>query len=107
MAPDIYLGVMNEGYYTATAQLTFNPYIVLAGATDKGTEFISIIAELAATMARQTQAVFKHSKTIPWGIASGPVYTNVIGDLLASSVFKVGLRHNALPFLDRLDEYWQ
>lgn len=107
MAPDIYLGIMNEGYYTPNMQLTFNPCVVLAGATDKGPEFLSIIDELAGTIARQTQAVFTHSKTTPWGAASGAGFTKAIGDLLTSFVFKAGLRHSSLPFLDRLDEYWQ
>ncbi|RIY05570.1 hypothetical protein D0T11_20170 [Hymenobacter rubripertinctus] len=70
MPPDIYLGIINKAYYHSPATLTFNPYIVVAGALDKGTEFDLAINQLVAVITQQTHAVFTHEKLLPWGIAS-------------------------------------
>ncbi|GAB3835883.1 hypothetical protein GCM10028821_33300 [Hymenobacter jeollabukensis] len=107
LAPDLYLGIRNEAYYKQPAHLVFNPYVVVAGALDKGPSFRADVDHLAAVIARQTQAVFRHAKTISWGKPSGSGFTNAIGDLLAASVFKPGPQHTATPSMDNLAEYWQ
>ncbi|WP_133273433.1 hypothetical protein [Hymenobacter radiodurans] len=107
LAPDMYLGVMNEGYYANLSNILYNPYIVLAGALDKEESFLASINQLATTLAQQTQAVFTHNKVIPWGNSSGSNgFSKAIGDLLSSSIF-LPSKHTASPFLDRIEEYWK
>lgn len=107
MAPDLYLGIRNEAYYEQPVHLTFNPYVVVAGALDKDAAFQADVEHLVASIAQQTHTVFTHTKTISWGKSLGSGFTNAIGDLLAASVFRPGPLHTATPSIDMLNQYWQ
>ena len=108
MAPDVYLGIANESYYSDPAATIFNPYVILAGAVDKGEEFLSDLNSLATVISQQTKSVLHHRKTITWGRSYlGLGFTDSIGDLLTSSVFKPGLRSSELPLIDQVEDYWK
>ena len=107
MAPDVYLGIADESYYRAFASIKFNPYIVLAGAVDKGEEFLSDVNSLATGISQQTKSVLHIHKTLSWGRSSGSGFNAAIGDLLASSVFKGALSHSDIPLIDQIEAYWK
>jgi hypothetical protein len=67
MAPDVYLGVANENCYSRPSAILFSPYIILAGAVDKGEKFLMDITNLAATISQQTKSVLHIRKISPWG----------------------------------------
>jgi len=97
LAPDVYLGIANEGYYSNPAAVIFNPYLVLAGAVDMGEEYLSDVNNLATVICQHTKAILHIHKTIPWGksnLSSG--FTDAIGDLLADVTHGV----------DRVDGTW-
>ena len=107
MAPDVYLGIANESYYQNSASTKFNPYIILAGAVDKGEEFLSDVNSLAVNISQQTKSVLHIQKKLAWGRDSGLGFTAAIGDLLVSSVFRADLKHSNASMIDQIEDYWK
>ena len=109
LPPDLYFGFVNQCNYKAPEKLSFNPYIVLAGALDRGEAFDAAVASFASVLIERTFAVYHYSKQATWGRVTGlsSSFSNAIGDLLVSSIFKPGNSHADLPFPERISDYWQ
>lgn len=107
LAPDFYLGIANEAYYKIPSPFLFNPYIVVASAIDKGEEFNADVNNLASKLVEQTKSVLHIHKISPWGRACLLGFTDAIGDLITSTVFKPGLRQVDIPLNDQIQDYWK
>jgi len=107
LAPDFVFGIVNEDYYLRPQLVTFNPFVVVAGALDKGVEFVAKVDSLAAKLAKQTECVLHITKASAWGREYLSGHTDAIGDLLACSPFKPALAHADVPFIDRISDYWK
>jgi hypothetical protein len=81
LPPDLYFGFRNEGFYKPQSP---SPYIVLASALDRGSDFNAAAKELATALISVTQAIQHSSRRTTWGQAIGSgAFTNAIGDLLS------------------------
>jgi len=81
LPPDLYFGFRNEAFYKPQNP---NPYIVLAGALDRGSAFSAAVAEFTTTLISATKALHHSSKKTTWGKAIGlSSFTDAIGDLLS------------------------
>ena len=108
MAPDVYFAFSNEGFEGFKGDystLTFNPYLVLAVAEQSvvGKLCEDVAANLTALLNARLHAYQKRNWGLPF---SDFAFSNSIGDLMVSSVFKPGPVHRMEPTLDILDGEW-
>ncbi len=108
MPPDFLLAFQNEGYWGASA-LAFNPYIIVAAATDMDEQWNRDVGAFVTQLSQMVNFKLRAYQLRPWGrsLAGGRAYTNGIGDLMTIPVFKPGKHHTAPPTLDILQEEWR
>ena len=108
VAPDVYFGFCNEGFEGFRgdySRLTFNPYLVLAVA-EKSTPG-KLCEDVAVNLTRLLNARLHAYQKRSWGLpVSDFGFSDAIGDLMVSSVFKPGPCHYMKPSLDLLRGEW-
>lgn len=108
LPPDLYFGFRNEGIYREPQNLTFNPFIILAGALDKSAAFEQLVDELVKKLMSVTDAVYSYNKETAWGKGQGSGgFSKAIGDLLTTGIFEGATTHSDSPFPERIEPYWQ
>jgi hypothetical protein len=92
-APDTYFAIRNEEL-SPGQQVSFNPICVLAAACDQPGDVVEQGKKAAAIVAQNIGAILRVHCRRPWGYAAGiAFYTNGIGDLIVTGLFKPGTRH--------------
>jgi hypothetical protein len=107
IAPDVYLAVRNEKS-TPTEQVTFNPICILAVATDADMQIISRVRSSAEAISDVLNYVLRVHCMRTWGVRFGNVgFTNAIGDLFVTGLFKPGPRNQKSPSIEMLEGSWE
>jgi hypothetical protein len=108
VAPDVYFAFSNEGFEGFKgdySSLTFNPYLAL-GVAEQSTVG-KLCEDVAANLAQVLNARLHAYQKRNWGLAVGDFgFSDAIGDLMVSSVFKPGPVHRMQPSLDLFRGNW-
>jgi hypothetical protein len=101
--PDVYVAVRNARS-VPEEQVTFNPIFLLAVAVG-----LEVSAKPAAeTLAALLGALVRARCVRPWGFRFGEAaFTNAIGDLCTTGLFKLGPRNQRQPSLEMLEGSWE
>jgi hypothetical protein len=107
VAPDLFLGIRDESVLHPGKPLSFNPYLVLAVPAD-GRNRSEDVRRAALSISTETHALLRAHARRPWGLPFGSGgYSDVIGDMMITDVFKVGDPHAVPPSLDSLEGSWR
>jgi len=96
-APDLFFGFRNEA---SLGKAGFNPYIIMAVATDQAVQTIALGREITLDLANQVNALMRAHRRRPWSTRQA----TAIGDYLVTDPFRPG---DARPTLASLEEGWQ
>jgi hypothetical protein len=87
-APDTYFAIRNE-QSSSRQQVSFNPICILAVARDQSSSIIEQGRKSAEAIAQILETVLRVHCARPWGYRFGEVaFTNAIGDLIVTGLFK-------------------
>ncbi len=106
-SPDVFFAIRNEASRSrGKGALRFNPVLVLAVASDLGSEREEAALRAIRTLSAHLSAVLTVSRRRPWGRASGIGYTNAIRDLVTVGLFRVGHPHARAVDESTFEESW-
>jgi len=104
--PDLFFAVFNEGFF-ANDSLTFRDVILLAVPVDNPSRVQACITS-AARIAELVQARFHGHKVRPWALPFGEsMFTDGLGDMPTTGLFRVGPVATQTPGNDILVEHWE
>ena len=104
--PDTYFAIRNA-QLKPEQQVSFNPVVLLAVALDQSSHLLEQGRESAETIAQTLSSVLRVQCKRPWGYRSGEIYTNGIGYLTVSGLFKPGPRHQGEVSVSLLNGTWE
>jgi len=105
--PDLLFTFRNEAFWHRAEGPKFNPTILLASGSDCGLGLREQAKQAVVALAARLNAVLAAHQQRPWAKRFGEhLFTDSIGDMLTTGLFKVGDPHKRAVDLGTLTEEW-